>query len=112
MSSIRPLVTITILVVVGVFLFRKINEGPARLTPAAENALQSAPQVEVPPLASAPTDPTTLPPANEPTWDGGATAPVSGADHAAERARHGVESVGIAADPRATAACASGRAHR
>ena len=28
MSSIRPLVTITILIVVGAFLYVKINEGP------------------------------------------------------------------------------------
>jgi LysM repeat protein len=74
MSSIRPLITITILVVVGVFLFTKINEGPARLAPETGGALENAPPVDVPPLASAPTDPTTLPQASEPKWDGGATA--------------------------------------
>ncbi len=74
MSSIRPLITITILVVVGVFLFTKINQGPARLAPETDKALESAPPVDVPPLASAPAVPTTLPQSTEPKWDGGATA--------------------------------------
>jgi len=74
MSSIRPLITITILVVVGVFLFTKINEGPARLAPEAGSPLESVPPIDVPPLAGAPTDPTTLPQSTEPKWDGGATA--------------------------------------
>lgn len=51
MSSIRPFVTITILVAVGVFLFTKINEGPAPLPPEVESMLDTAPGVEVPPLA-------------------------------------------------------------
>jgi LysM repeat protein len=51
MSSIRPLVTITILVAVGVFLFTKINEGPAPLPPEVESTLDAAPGIEVPPLA-------------------------------------------------------------
>jgi LysM repeat protein len=74
MSSIRPLVTITILVVVGVFLFTKINEGPARLKPEADGALESAPPVDVPPLACAPTHPTTLSSSTAPKWDGGSSA--------------------------------------
>jgi LysM repeat protein len=73
MSSIRPLITITILVVAGVILFKQINDSPPRLTPEAGNPLESASPIDVPPLASAPTDPTTLAQATSPTWDGGAT---------------------------------------
>ena len=47
MGSIRPLVTITILAVVGAYLYVKINEGPAP-SRAAANATQ-APE-GVPPL--------------------------------------------------------------
>jgi LysM repeat protein len=49
MNSIRPLVTITILVVVGAYLYVKINEGPAR--PEGENDVwQSEIPEGVPPL--------------------------------------------------------------
>ena len=41
MSSIRPLITITILVAVGAFLFTKINEGPLPLPPEMETALEA-----------------------------------------------------------------------
>lgn len=65
MSSIRPLITITILVAVGVFLFTKINEGPAPLPPEMESSLDAAPAIGIPPLASD-SGPTKLPPA--PAW--------------------------------------------
>jgi LysM repeat protein len=48
MSSIRPLFTITVLVVVGAFLYVKINEGPART--AGSNSANSQ---GIPPLAAA-----------------------------------------------------------
>ena len=57
MSSIRPLVTITILVAVGVFLFTKINEGPVALPPEMDGALEQAPPPAIPPLATSPTAP-------------------------------------------------------
>lgn len=47
MSSIRPLVTITILVVVGVFLFTKINEGPARTDGGAETTADGVPALSM-----------------------------------------------------------------
>lgn len=51
MNSIRPLVTITILFVVGAYLYMKINEGPAR--PAGANgALESTELEDLPPLAA------------------------------------------------------------
>jgi LysM repeat protein len=49
MSSIRPLITITILVVVGAYLYVKINEGPAR-PPADSSAAWNDPAEDVPPL--------------------------------------------------------------
>src|SRR3972149_6542388 len=64
MSSIRPLITITILVAVGVFLFTKINEGPVPLPAEMDDALERAPATDIPPLATAatpPTGPTTIP---------------------------------------------------
>ncbi len=57
MSSIRPLVTITILVAVGVFLFTKMNEGPVALPPEMDGALEQAPPPAIPPLATSPTAP-------------------------------------------------------
>jgi LysM repeat protein len=54
MSSIRPLVTITILVVVGAFLYVKINEGPvAPPVQRADDLAQGQTPDGVPPLASA-----------------------------------------------------------
>ncbi|HEY3391111.1 MAG TPA: LysM peptidoglycan-binding domain-containing protein [Lacipirellulaceae bacterium] len=54
MSSIRPLVTITILVVVGAFLYVKINEGPvAPPLPRADDSAQGQTPDGVPPLATA-----------------------------------------------------------
>src|SRR4051794_41948395 len=51
MGSIRPLVTITILGVVGAYLYLKINEGPVP-TRAGTNALSQSLE-GVPPLTSA-----------------------------------------------------------
>jgi LysM repeat protein len=48
MNSIRPLITISLLIAAGVFLYTKINETPAHLVPGANDAAQSAPGV--PPL--------------------------------------------------------------
>jgi LysM repeat protein len=52
MSSIRPLVTITILVVVGVFLYTKINEGPARSAAEIGGAAADSSATGVPALAT------------------------------------------------------------
>jgi LysM repeat protein len=52
MNSVRPLVTITILVVVGAYLYVKINQGPAR-PHAASDAWQSEATEGVPPLETA-----------------------------------------------------------
>jgi LysM repeat protein len=51
MNSIRPLLTITILVVAGVFLYVKINEGPVK-SGVANDAWQNLPSDGVPPLNS------------------------------------------------------------
>ncbi|MGE3242676.1 MAG: LysM peptidoglycan-binding domain-containing protein [Pirellulales bacterium] len=65
MSSIRPLVTITILVAVGVFFFTKLNEGPVPLPPEADTTLEPAPVADVPPLAA---DSTASPLTPAPSW--------------------------------------------
>ncbi len=57
MNSVRPLVTITILVVVGAYLYVKINQGPAR-PHAASDVWQSEPTEGVPPLETATGDQT------------------------------------------------------
>jgi len=52
MSSIRPLVTITLLGIAAVFLYTKINEGPAHVAPVP-SATFSSPAVDgAPPLAA------------------------------------------------------------
>lgn len=51
MGSIRPLITITILVVVGAYLYVKINEGPIRPHAGANEAFNQPPD-GVPPLAT------------------------------------------------------------
>ncbi len=93
MNSIRPLVTITILVVVGAFLYVKINQGPVHTVPPSSDAWPGQSPEGVPPLAvsggaAAPSD-SPAPPwsANTPsaaatsstaaTPDVGATASVS-----------------------------------
>lgn len=50
MRSIRPLATITILAIVGVILYVKINEGPVHTGLPAGQAWQSQPPVSVPAL--------------------------------------------------------------
>ncbi len=51
MGSIRPLITITILVVVGAYLYVKINEGPVQTHVGATNAWNQSPE-GVPPLGT------------------------------------------------------------
>lgn len=72
MSSIRPLITITILVAVGVFLFTKINEGPVPLPAEVDAALERAPAMEIPTLSTATNSPTPSwsDPPNRPTDSG------------------------------------------
>jgi LysM repeat protein len=76
MSSIRPLVTITILVVVGAYLYVKINEGSLQPPSEASQSWEQTPE-GVPPLASA----SAMPPTGEtaaPAWNAEATtAPTS-----------------------------------
>jgi hypothetical protein len=52
MNSIRPLITITILVVVGAFLYVKINQGPVRPVPGTSDPWPSQSPEGVPPLAT------------------------------------------------------------
>jgi len=52
MNSIRPLITITILVVVGAFLYVKINDGPVRSSSGASDAWPNPSTDGVPPLAA------------------------------------------------------------
>jgi LysM repeat protein len=79
MNSIRPLITISILIAAGVFLYTKINEAPAHLAPGANDAAQSAPGV--PPLGETPSGPAnssaTLTPG--PALGSAPTAPTSAA---------------------------------
>ena len=58
MNSIRPLITITVLVVVGVVLYVKINEGTPQSTPTADDGWNE-PVDGVPPLAASSVAPTT-----------------------------------------------------
>jgi LysM repeat protein len=88
MSSIRPLITITIILAVGVFLFTKINEGPLPLP--ADAAIESAPLAEIPPLTTAETAPTPLAPT--PSW----SDPSSGTSESAPKWAEGAsESVAV-----------------
>ncbi len=83
MSSIRPLITITIILAVGVFLFMKINEGPAPLPAEVDAALERAPAAEIPPLSTATNPPPTWSDSprgaseSSPQWAEGATESVS-----------------------------------
>jgi hypothetical protein len=52
MNSLRPLITITILAVVGAWLYVKINEGPARPTHGEAEAFHDPTAEGVPPLAA------------------------------------------------------------
>jgi LysM repeat protein len=74
MSSIRPLITITILVAVGVFMFMKINEGPVALPPETEAALEQSAATDLPPLTPT-TDATAAPAWNDPSNAATATHP-------------------------------------
>lgn len=65
MSSIRPIITLAIIVAVGVFMFKKINESPVDPMQATSGAVDSAPLAEVPPLTSTPSE---APSAPTPTW--------------------------------------------
>jgi hypothetical protein len=76
MSSIRPLITITILVVVGVVLYVKINEGTPPPTPSGNDAW-SEPVEGVPPLAASSVAPTTSDGA-APPWTPTPVAPATG----------------------------------
>jgi hypothetical protein len=77
MNSIRPLITISILIAAGVFLYTKINENPAHLVPDANDAATSG----VPPLnapGGAPNGPASLTPSvawNNAGSSSGSTAP-------------------------------------
>jgi len=88
MGSIRPLVTITIILAAGAYLFVKINEGPVAPVPDAADPWQS--EADVPPLAStvgapstadtaAPSWPTTVPA----TTESGAQSAAIGSDQSA-----------------------------
>src|SRR4051812_24343983 len=90
MGSIRPLITITILGAVGVYLYTKINEGPvpnARLLSAANQATDGVPPLSATKGASLSTD-STAPawPATAPTVTPPAMAtPLASADPAASK---------------------------
>jgi LysM repeat protein len=73
MNSVRPLITITILLAVGIFLYVKINQGPAR--PEASDAAQSLTPTDIPPLGGppAPADKSSTAAASQPA--GGNLAP-------------------------------------
>jgi LysM repeat protein len=78
MNSIRPLVTITILVVVGAYLYVKINEGPAQ--PADLEEWQNETLDDVPPLDTLAATATAETGA-APAWGGGpaaAAVPIDG----------------------------------
>lgn len=76
MSSIRPLITIAIIVAAGVFMFTKINEGPAPVPPAADQALELAPGADIPPLSTAGAPAWQDPPSSAPSSDA-ATPPTA-----------------------------------
>jgi LysM repeat protein len=76
MNSIRPLITISILIAAGVFLYTKINENPAHLVPEVNDVAQNT-SPGVPPLATAPggaaNGPESLTPS--PAWNGATSSP-------------------------------------
>jgi LysM repeat protein len=59
MNSIRPLITITILAVVGAWLYVKINEGPARPEHGEADAFHDHAADGIPPLAATTSAPST-----------------------------------------------------
>jgi LysM repeat protein len=64
MSSIRPIITITIILAVGVFMFKKVNENPVDPAQATTGAVGSAPLAEVPPLTPTPYEAPSVPAPN------------------------------------------------
>jgi LysM repeat protein len=76
MNSIRPLATITILAVVGVILYVKINEGPAHNSLPAGQAWQNRLPANVPALGTTPGNQSALFPSTPRTSS--ATAPAAG----------------------------------
>src|SRR3954466_1331431 len=102
MGSIRPLVTITILAVVGVYLYVKINEGPAA-THAGANGVGQAPD-GVPPLtgtkgtslaadSAAPAWPSTAPAIPPPRAATTSTTPAAGSPGPGTLAKGGLPAV-------------------
>ncbi len=90
MSSIKPLATVTILAVVGVILYVKINEGPAHTGLPAGQTWQSQPPVSIPALDTTagnsaspfpgPPQTTSAPAApggTAPAWNANAAAPAA-----------------------------------
>ncbi len=76
MSTVRPIVTIAILIAVGAFLYVKINEGPAAAVPGAAQDSPSDAISGVPPLAA--TSGTSTPSAATtaaPLWPAASTGP-------------------------------------
>jgi LysM repeat protein len=67
MNSLRPLITITILLVVGVILFVKINKGPVRPVARLVGEGESAAPAGVPPLDAAPRSEMPRPAATNPS---------------------------------------------
>lgn len=65
MSSIRPIITLAIIVAVGVFMFMKVNESPVDPMQATPGAVGSAPLAEVPPLTPTPYEAPSVP---TPNW--------------------------------------------
>jgi LysM repeat protein len=67
MSSIRPIITLAVIVAVGVFMFMKVNESPVDPMQATPGAVDSAPLAEVPPLTPTPYEAPIVP---APAWGG------------------------------------------
>jgi LysM repeat protein len=104
MSSIRPLVTIIILVAVGAFLYVKINEGPvAPPVPGEKETAQSQSPEDVPPLAATSGAPA-VEASTAPLWP--ATAAAVPAVSAAEPSTVNVSATDALAPPLANSATA------
>jgi LysM repeat protein len=85
MNSIRPLITITILVVVGAFLYVKINAGPVRSSSGAGDAWPSQSPDGVPPLAAT-SGPASQSTGAAPPWSASPPAAILASDTAATAA--------------------------
>src|SRR3954453_23019572 len=76
MGSIRPLLTITVLVVAGAYLYSKINEGPVH--PHGKHGKNAVADEGVPPLAATGGGATLAQDSSAPAWPATqSTAPVS-----------------------------------